>query len=668
MSLLLDALKKAALEKQRRSQSQDVAAEPVRDTLVEAQSAAVTRKGLSGSSGADLLSSWAQSKRAKLTLHEHADFSEPAQAPLAQEDLAEPAAELASAKPAALISPDESEALADRVALAHREALADRDAIGGDSEVSGNREAQGNSEAPGDSDEAASCAACEFIDISDLDFAALVGYIEPETASIQPTALDVPQDSRQVNSATQPDTVAQITGASISTPLAKADEAAEPALAAAPLLAAAPPLAAASERQSKSPDASTDSPSPQSAAAEPSTQAFTPTGKAPAQFSHDAGKQALGALLSKSQQIANRNRRRLIAMYCMLLITAAALVGIYYYLLHRNDTPLVLAPAMQSSEQLAQEPPENAASDANAVSEVDAEAPITVEPTPQTNDAQRPNSTAEISTSTPAASAPSSNSAPEQPQFETAPSQPASSPSVVINRDPISGLAPVVTRIDGGVEAAAPAAPVGTTAVLAYQPAAEDDLASALERGYAAYEAGDLDTAAQAYQLALSLEPHHRDALLGAAAVALQKGQANEALNYYQQRLARAPTDDYAHAGMLAIGAQAAANPQLESELTRLLLAYPEAAHLHYLQGTLYARRQQWAAAQLAFLAAWQRDNQNPNVACDLAIAFDHLQVPDEAKRFYSQALSLSKGQAISFSAAAIRARLTELEGSGARR
>ncbi|HEY6528187.1 MAG TPA: tetratricopeptide repeat protein [Cellvibrionaceae bacterium] len=632
MSLLLDALKKAALEKQRRSQSLDVAAEHGSDSeaLLKAQAtvselqARPSRKGKAGSAGAELLSSWAQPKRSKRMFEEGSFTPDTVEMPMAQVDLSKPAAERADPAESSVFS-----------------AITDND-----------------------DDASAGSAACEFIDISDLDFAALVGFVEPEPLSVASTqALDTPSPHTITTAA--PTLEPQVPGAASTAELANLD---------------AGVVGDELIPEIQTADTPVDVEIAQSAT-EPPTSAAATSGVSnpPAQFSPGAGKQALAALLSKSQKIASRNRRRLTAMYCLLLVTAAALVGIYYYLLHRDDAPLLLAPPVQSAAPPADEPgiagpiseaPAAATVEADEAKVAAAEASISADLASQAATVQPPSPTTETAIAERAAPANDANFSPDSDsrasEHAAAAPQAEPSPRVVINRDPTSGLSPVVTRLDGEAEPAAPT-PVhtGTTAVLAYQPAPEDTLASAVERGYAAFEAGDLDKAAQAYQQALSQDANQRDALLGAAAVALQKGQANEALNFYQQRLARAPKDDYAQAGILAIGAQTSPNPQLDSELNRLLLTYPQAAHLHYLQGTLYAQRQQWAAAQLAFLAAWQLDNQNPNVACDLAIAFDHLQVPEEARRFYRQALSLSQGQTISFSAAAIRARLAELDGSG---
>jgi Flp pilus assembly protein TadD len=91
------------------------------------------------------------------------------------------------------------------------------------------------------------------------------------------------------------------------------------------------------------------------------------------------------------------------------------------------------------------------------------------------------------------------------------------------------------------------------------------------------------------------------------------------------------------------------------------LLEYPNASYLYFLKGSLYAKQKQWNAAQASFFEAWQRDNKNADLACNLAIALDHLNQPKEAARFYHQALELATNHP-GFSVEAIQRRLHELE------
>ncbi len=184
---------------------------------------------------------------------------------------------------------------------------------------------------------------------------------------------------------------------------------------------------------------------------------------------------------------------------------------------------------------------------------------------------------------------------------------------------------------------------------------------AAVRAGFDAYQRGDLTLAATEYERALKLIPHHGDALLGAAAVASRRGDQQLALGYYQQRLNRAPRDEYARAGLLALASVEAPDRAMENEVGRMLREFPEAAHLHFLKGSLAALRNDWPTAQEAFFDAWRWDKTQPDYAFNLAVSLDHLQQPADALRLYRDALRMDSGPE-SFDRNSARQRVAQLE------
>ena len=69
---------------------------------------------------------------------------------------------------------------------------------------------------------------------------------------------------------------------------------------------------------------------------------------------------------------------------------------------------------------------------------------------------------------------------------------------------------------------------------------AVSEVSEAIDRGYKAYQRGDISAAQEAYQ-GLRQDPYQRDAMLGARAVAVRRGRQKDALKIYPQRLAREP-------------------------------------------------------------------------------------------------------------------------------
>ena len=192
----------------------------------------------------------------------------------------------------------------------------------------------------------------------------------------------------------------------------------------------------------------------------------------------------------------------------------------------------------------------------------------------------------------------------------------------------------------------------------------ESPLSIAIQQGYLAYQNGQLQMARAAYDEALRISPYHRDALLGAAAVAVREHRYEQALHWYQARINRAPTDDHAKAGLMALAATQNPGPKLASEVNNLLRDFPGAAHLHFLKGSLSAASKQWGAAQSSFFEATQLDRQNPDYIYNLAVSLDHLRQPKDALRYYQQALNISDYRQAGFNKEALQKRISALEAS----
>lgn len=163
-----------------------------------------------------------------------------------------------------------------------------------------------------------------------------------------------------------------------------------------------------------------------------------------------------------------------------------------------------------------------------------------------------------------------------------------------------------------------------------------------IERAYKAYQQGDFGIARQEYEKALALDPNHRDGLLGAAATATVQGRYEQAIHYYQRQLSQVPQDDYAHSGLLSIAMREGVTPEILSKVNSLIKENPKAAHLHFLKGTLFAKQKQWPAAQESFFRAWSLESERADYTYNLAISLDHLRQYKEALRFYRQTLQLT--------------------------
>jgi tetratricopeptide (TPR) repeat protein len=190
-------------------------------------------------------------------------------------------------------------------------------------------------------------------------------------------------------------------------------------------------------------------------------------------------------------------------------------------------------------------------------------------------------------------------------------------------------------------------------------PQVEDTIAQQVSVAYRSYQQGRWSEAQTLYQNVLMQDPYNRDALLGAAAVAVRQGRSQEALGYYQQQLERDPQDEYAISGIMTLSLDAN-NLGLLSEIDRRLQEKPASVHLLLLKGSLLAGQRQWSVAQEVFFEAWRYDKNNADIAYNLAICLDRLNQSREAIRFYEMALSL-KTPGANFSSAAVEKRLASL-------
>ena len=252
---------------------------------------------------------------------------------------------------------------------------------------------------------------------------------------------------------------------------------------------------------------------------------------------------------------------------------------------------------------------------------------------------------------------------------------PTGSPAVSATPAPESsstGLpAPAAPAEPGGIAAAGRAAPAPEQNDAELPPGSRarieirkrmraDHVSASLERAWEAYLAGDGETAGQAYRTVLGHEPRNRDARLGLAAVAVRAGRWDEAAGHYATLLASHPADTAARAALIAIGEKDPA--RAESRLKALLRDEPEAAHLHFSLGNLYASQSRWPEAQQSWIGAYRLDRGNADHAYNLAVSLDHLSQSRSALDLYREALVLARSRPAGFDAETVLKRIRALE------
>jgi len=184
-----------------------------------------------------------------------------------------------------------------------------------------------------------------------------------------------------------------------------------------------------------------------------------------------------------------------------------------------------------------------------------------------------------------------------------------------------------------------------------------------IKKAYIAYQNGQLDAARKLYEKILFQAPEKRDAILGAAAVAMRQSRQQDALVYYQQLLSVSPQDSFALAGILSLQVSNIQDPSWLSQVNQLLITYPEGAHLHFLKANAHMVNGRWQAAQQSYFDAWSRDKTNPDYAYNLAIALDQLGQASSALKYYVKAKELSRLHPSNIVIQDLDLRITQLRG-----
>ena len=184
-----------------------------------------------------------------------------------------------------------------------------------------------------------------------------------------------------------------------------------------------------------------------------------------------------------------------------------------------------------------------------------------------------------------------------------------------------------------------------------------------VQSGYAAYTAGDLDTARADYQEALRDDPANRDALLGLAAVDVRTGRFEAAEATYLKLLRADPRDPHAQAALVALRGARLDPLVTESRLKNLLASDPDAHVLNFALGNQLAQQGRWSEAQQEYFKAFAAEPDNADFAYNLAVSLDHLRQPKLALEYYQRAVALSAKRGASFDLAAAKSRAAQLGG-----
>ncbi|MBO1927160.1 tetratricopeptide repeat protein [Thiomicrorhabdus sp. 6S2-11] len=167
---------------------------------------------------------------------------------------------------------------------------------------------------------------------------------------------------------------------------------------------------------------------------------------------------------------------------------------------------------------------------------------------------------------------------------------------------------------------------------------------NALAEGYGFYQEGDWKSARDVFAKVLESEPKNLKAKLGFAATQNYLGNPEDALAVYQDILKENPGNSYALEAVAEI-----ANTVLElnsewmQQLLELAQKYPKSAVLQNALGNVYAKQENWFKAQQQYFSAVAIKDSEPTYLMNLAVSLDHLGKYLLAEDYYKKALIYQK-------------------------
>ena len=190
-----------------------------------------------------------------------------------------------------------------------------------------------------------------------------------------------------------------------------------------------------------------------------------------------------------------------------------------------------------------------------------------------------------------------------------------------------------------------------------------DPITEKLDQAWQAYDDGRYDSAKDLYIEVHNSEESNRDALLGLGAIAVIEKDYVTARDIYMSLLKQDPRDPIAIAAISSLQSDGVSLPEDERFLQNMLLKNPNAAHLNFALGNVYAQQEKWKSAQQSYFNAWQQDIENADYIFNLAVSLDQLGKPEQALNLYRDSLSKSNNKQVSFSREDVKQRITELSG-----
>lgn len=184
---------------------------------------------------------------------------------------------------------------------------------------------------------------------------------------------------------------------------------------------------------------------------------------------------------------------------------------------------------------------------------------------------------------------------------------------------------------------------------------------SLVAEAYDSYNSGNYAKAANLFKQLLAKDPKNTKALLGLGGIAVINGNYVSAVNYYDQILKNTPNNLFALEAIANLSGKVPLNAEWDKQLFKMAEIYPNSAVLQNACGNSYAKRNNWIAAQQNYFNAIVAKPNNPDYMLNLAVSYDHLGKYELASQYYTKALAFVGKSKVGFNPQSVKARLISI-------
>ena len=180
-----------------------------------------------------------------------------------------------------------------------------------------------------------------------------------------------------------------------------------------------------------------------------------------------------------------------------------------------------------------------------------------------------------------------------------------------------------------------------------------------LREAYDAYKSGNDSLAMTRYNQVLKIDPGNRNALLARAAINVQNNNGNAAIKDYQTLLLHNPKDSLAMTSLITVANYSPL--ETESQLKLMIRDEPNSPYLNFALANAYGAQNRWQEAQGYYFKALENNPGDPNYAYNLAVSLEHIAQPVAAVAYYRRALDNIDNGLATFSREVVSQRMETL-------